>query len=234
MQLFYLPQLPESGDLDPEESGHAVRVLRKRVGDEILATNGRGTRFRTQLVEASPKRCRVEVMEAIPAQKPQPWLHLVVAPTKNLDRTEWWVEKAVEIGVRSIAFITTEHSERKVLKLDRLERKVVSAMKQSLKDWLPAMQPLLSWKEWLADFDKNHPSYIAHLAGPETPHLFQTCQPHTETTVLIGPEGGFSDEEVAQAQDQGIAPVLLGSERLRTETAAVVAATTMALKNDLG
>ncbi|HAA13197.1 MAG TPA: 16S rRNA (uracil(1498)-N(3))-methyltransferase [Cytophagales bacterium] len=232
MQLFYLPQLPESGVLDAEEANHATKVLRKRVGDELWATDGRGTRYRTRLVEAQAKRAEVEIVEKMPSTKSRPWLHLVIAPTKNLDRMEWMVEKAVELGVAEIHFILTEHSERKVLKLERLQRKAISAMKQSLKDWAPTLFPLTPWTDWL-DTHQETGGFIAHLEGDNTPHLFNALTANLSSWVLIGPEGGFSDGEIAAALSKDMKPVSLGSERLRTETAGLAAAQLVALKNEL-
>ncbi|MEL6535663.1 MAG: RsmE family RNA methyltransferase [Bacteroidota bacterium] len=233
MQLFYIPQLPESGVLEAEEANHAIRVLRKRVGDELWATDGKGNRYRTRLIELKPKHAEIEVLETRVSSKSRPWLHLVISPTKNLDRMEWMVEKAVEIGVAEIHFILTEHSERKVLKMERLERKAISAMKQSLKDWAPTLFPLTPWSAWLENQAEQDNQFIAHLEGDNTPHLFQSTKPNTPAWVLIGPEGGFSEEEIQQALAAGIQPASLGSERLRTETAGLAAAQVIALQNDL-
>ena len=233
MQLFYAPDLPNQTALPTDEAHHAVRVLRMRVGDELWATDGKGNRYRTQVAEASAKQCTVTVLETIPSTKTPPRLHLAIAPTKNLDRMEWMIEKAVEIGITEIHFLLTEHSERKVLKMDRLERKALSAMKQSLKDFYPTLQPLVAYHEWLEAFPTGQSAFIAHLAGPETPHLFTEITAGHPTWVLVGPEGGFSEAEVEQAQAKGIRPVLLGAERLRTETAGLAASQMVALKNEL-
>lgn len=233
MQLFYLPNIDQVNVFDAEESGHIAKVLRKKVGDQLCVTNGKGHRYLVQLTHVSPKKCAFEIIEKSPSKKLNPLIHLVIAPTKNLDRIEWLIEKAVEVGLRSVTFLHAGHSERKVLKVERIERKAISALKQSLKDWLPAIHPLTSWNVWLRDIRDTENTYIAHLAGEGTPHLYSCLLPGHEITVVIGPEGGFTPTEIAEATAKGITPVLLGNERLRTETAGMAAVQMVALINDL-
>ena len=235
MQLFYSKDISSSGfcTLDAEESRHAVRVLRMREGDAIHVTDGCGNLYRCRIVQADDHSCVVEVAEqefSIPNS--QSSIHLAVAPTKNPARMEWLVEKAVEIGVGEITLLLCDHSERTFLKTERLEKLAVSAMKQSLHLTLPHINPAVSLREWVGA-QANGQKFIAHCEAdrPRMP-LAAALQPGMDAVVLIGPEGDFSEEEIALALDAGFTPVSLGPSRLRTETAALYAVVAFNLIND--
>ena len=245
MQLFYCKEIAGTGyaTLDAEESRHAVRVMRLREGDEINVTDGKGNLYRCHIVQAQSDECVVMSDECIPDSSfitHRSSLHLAVAPTKNPSRMEWLVEKAVEIGIYEITLLNCDHSERSFLKTDRLEKLAISAMKQSLHTILPKINPPVNLSEWL--HSPLPPSrgdeggclkFIAHCEAdkPRTP-LATALQPDKDAVVLIGPEGDFSEEEIALALECGFQPVSLGPSRLRTETAALYAVTAFNLIND--
>ncbi len=210
-------QLPE------EEAGHCIRVLRMKEGDSIRLTDGKGCFYDAVISAVSGKRCMVHIERK--EQQEQLWngyLHIAVAPTKLMDRNEWFVEKAVEIGVDEITFLKTDHSERDVIKMERIEKIAVSAMKQSQKATLPVlngMTPLRSFIEQGFDGDK----YIAHCEPGSKVLLQDALTPGHNSLVLIGPEGDFSPAEIEMALKAGFKPISLGPSRLRTETAALVA-----------
>ena len=237
MQLFYSPDITPSAlcTLDPEESRHAVRVLRMRQGDPIDVTDGRGALHHCTILEASEKGCVVQPLTS-DLRPPTSDLHLAVAPTKNPSRMEWLVEKAVEMGVGDITLLRCDRSERSFLKTDRLQKLAVSAMKQSLRTLLPAIGEAVVLRDWLHSEFKIQNSelkLIAHCeAGqPRTP-LADLLEPGRPATILIGPEGDFSAEEIALALELGFRPVSLGPSRLRTETAALYAVAAFNLIND--
>ena len=239
MQLFYSPDITPGSlcTLDPEESRHAVRVLRLRQGDPIAVTDGRGTLYHCTILEASDKACMVESLRqesSIPSSLFS--IHLAVAPTKNPSRMEWLVEKAVEMGVGEITLLQCDHSERTFLKTERLHKIALSAMKQSLHLTLPRINPAVDLKEWLnSSLPTPHPSIklIAHCEAdqPRTP-LGEALKPGQAATMLIGPEGDFSPEEIALALQCGFQPVSLGPSRLRTETAALYTVAAFNFIND--
>lgn len=238
MQLFYCRDITSTGfcTLDAEESRHAVRVLRLREGDELNVTDGRGNLYTCRIVTSDDRACVVECVSNSNNQTiKQSNIHLAVAPTKNPSRMEWLVEKAVEIGVGEITLLNCDHSERSFLKTDRLEKLAVSAMKQSLHTVLPEIHPAVSLRNLLSTFhfSLSTQKFIAHCEAdkPRTP-LATALQPGKDAVVLIGPEGDFSEEEIALALECGFQPVSLGSSRLRTETAALYAVTAFNLIND--
>lgn len=235
MQLFFTPDI-ESGfyTLSEEESHHCVKVMRLAVGDQISATDGRGSLCRCSIVEAHPKRCLVQVDERIEDYGRHTFrLHVAVAPTKNSARMEWFVEKAVEMGIDEITPLLCDHSERCVLRHDRLQKIAVSAMKQSLKTFLPHINPLTSLSSLLASLSSqkqdDNPSasdtqlFIAYCDGDHRTPLHDIYRPGQNALILIGPEGDFSHQEIAHALNAGFLPVTLGQYRLRTETAALAA-----------
>ncbi len=236
MQLFFNPNISESSKdivFDKEESKHISKVLRKQEGDLLTLTNGKGLFFEVELTFTSPKHCLATVIKTN-EQSPLPYhLHLVVAPTKLNDRYEWFLEKATEIGVSEITPIICEHSERKVIKLERFEKKILSAMKQSLKAYLPILNPAITIKEFLKHQDSNtNQKLIAHCEDTHKQSLKSVLTPKQSVTLLIGPEGDFSPNEIALAQEIGFNPVSLGESRLRTETAAIVACHSVAFVNE--
>lgn len=233
MIIFYAPDIMTCPELPEEESGHAVRVLRHTVGDEIEVVDGAGTWYHCRISAAHPKHCSVEVMSTHPDVHWEYGVELAVAPTKNLDRMEWWLEKATEMGLDRFIPLKCRFSERKELKVDRMRKIAISAMKQSLKATLPAIEEMTDIKHFLQEpFDGQ--KFIAHCME-DSPrqllsHLIKKGQ---KVRVLIGPEGDFSPEEVKLAFDNGYLPVSLGDQRLRTETAALASVHTIHLINEL-
>jgi len=235
MQLFYHPGLKaNSGEIvfDKDESRHIQKVLRKQTGDHLQITNGKGLMAEVRLIEVAPKRCGAVVSRS-EEQPPLPYrLHLAVAPTKSNDRYEWFVEKAVEIGISEITPVICAHSERKIIKLDRMERVAIAAMKQSLKSWLPKINQALPLAAFLENEMQSGLKAIAHCAEGPKERLAKLLVPRKDYTILIGPEGDFSSEEVKEAIAAGYQAVNLGQQRLRTETAALVACHSAAFINN--
>lgn len=233
MQLFYAPHIqPENSafHFDKDESRHISKVLRKKEGDAILITDGRGNLFHGTLTLSSPKSCQVHIDRIEEKSSRRYALHMAVAPTKSNDRFEWFLEKATEIGVDEITPLICDHSERKVLKTDRMEKILQSAMKQSLNCFLPRLNAPVDFREFM---EMEHPGqrFIAHCYEEDRFELKRRVQPDCPILILIGPEGDFSEEEVDLAIAKGFLPVILNDNRLRTETAAIIACHTVALIN---
>ncbi|WP_192820783.1 16S rRNA (uracil(1498)-N(3))-methyltransferase [Rufibacter sp. LB8] len=231
MHLFYTPDLsPDAADytLSEEESKHCSRVLRLGVGDKVTLIDGWGGLFSSEITEATGKKTKLRILEKqIEFGKRSYRIHIAVAPTKNMDRIEWLVEKAVEMGIDEITFLQCARSERKALNLDRIEKIAVSAMKQSLKAYMPKLNELTRYTDFLKS-TKAENKFIAHLVeGQERHSLAKSISGEAEYLILIGPEGDFSPEEVDQALKAGFKAVTLGSSRLRTETAALAACHTI-------
>lgn len=237
MHLFYTPTIePHYKEfiLSEEESKHAVRVLRLAVGDQVQLIDGVGGWYTAEILDAHPKRTTLSVTHVVcNFEKPQYDLHIAVAPTKNIDRLEWFLEKATEIGIQEITPIIAARSERKNVKLDRLNRVVVSAMKQSLKAYLPKINPPISLSKFFeqAQSAVYTVKTIAHCADGEKQYLQDVCTAGGRYLILIGPEGDFSEAEIQQALSLGYKPVSLGNSRLRTETAALASCVEIALLN---
>ncbi len=235
MQLFYHPNVVEEDQqivFPRDESKHIVKVLRKKEGDILHVTNGNGYLFISELNLITPQQCIAKVIEVKKEETPKYYLHMAVAPTKMNDRYEWFLEKATEIGVMEITPIICDHSERKVVKLDRFERVLQSAMKQSLHFTLPKINQPVRFSEFVTDTPEGT-KYIAHCEDElEKRSLKNSLNLGEKSIVLIGPEGDFSSEEIALAKQNSWKPVSLGSTRLRTETAAIVACHTVALHNE--
>ncbi len=235
MQLFYHPEVTE-GDREvvfpKEESRHIIKVLRKKEGDELHLTNGKGWMFTTKLIAASPHKCTARILSS-EKEPPAPYhLHMAVAPTKMNDRYEWFLEKATEIGVHEITPIICDHSERKVVKLNRFERVLQSALKQSLHTRFPILNEPVPFSIFLQQPHEGQ-RFIAHCENAEDKNLLsKRITKKSKAVVLIGPEGDFSSEEIKLALAKGWEAVSLGSSRLRTETAAIVACHTAALINE--
>ena len=237
MQLFYNPNISENESqftFDKTESRHIVKVLRKKEGDLLYITNGKHFLFTVKIIIPNDKRCLVELIKTEEKQKPwNYYLHVAIAPTKNNDRLEWFLEKATEIGVDEITPIICANSERTVLKMERLEKIVQSAMKQSLKFVLPKLNEPIPFSNFISqDFDGN--IFIAHCEEQEKRSFAKTIKPNQKVTILIGPEGDFNPTEIKKALANKFTPVTLGESRLRTETAGIVATQTIALVNELG
>lgn len=231
MQIFYTPDIIEKKELPEEEAGHAIRVLRLSEGAPVLLTDGKGFFYQATIARAHAKHCEVAIQESV-RQAPLWSTHLqvAVAPTKNMDRMEWFVEKATEIGIDAITCLHCRYSERKEIKTARLEKIMVSAMKQSQKAYLPLLEGMTAFREFITQpYDGR--KFIAHCGDGERVLLKETYVPGENARIVIGPEGDFSAEEVALAIANGYEPVSLGESRLRTETAALVACHTIRLLN---
>lgn len=234
MQLFYNPNI-QTGDnsfaFDKEESKHIVKVLRKKEGDKIQITNGNGYLFTSEILFASEKKCEVKITKEKFFEPSGYYLHVAVAPTKMNDRYEWFLEKATEIGIHEITPIICDHSERTVFKADRFEKILQSAMKQSLQYYMPKLNEPVQYKAFV-DAPREGQLFIAHCEETDKKLLKTEIKPKEHLTILIGPEGDFSIEEIQFALKKNYVPVSLGNTRLRTETAAVVAAHSVAFVNE--
>ncbi len=233
MYLFYTPDIATCQTLNEEESGHCVRVLRNTVGDLILLTDGRGTTYTARITEAHPKHCAFEIVSSEKQQKNHPFhLHLAVAPTKNSERIEWMVEKCTEIGMDSLTLLCCRYSERKQMRMDRLEKIVLSAAKQSLTPYLPVLNDMTDFARFVTRPNPNGVQrFIAHCYEQDKRLLKDCIEQGRDVEVLIGPEGDFSEQEISLALQNGYQPVSLGNSRLRTETAGLVACHTAVLVN---
>lgn len=235
MQLFYNSEITDSTAqvvFTKDESRHIVKVLRKANGDSLEITNGKGGLFIAEITDANLKKCVATVRSKTlqPATRAYR-IHLAVAPTKMNERYEWFLEKATEIGVDCITPIICDHSERKIIKTDRFEKIIQSAMKQSLHYYLPELQEPASFKNFISS-PFNGQKFIAHCETSERLSLKHALQPNRDVLILIGPEGDFSTAEINLALNSGFKPVTLGSTRLRTETAAVVACHSIVFSNE--
>lgn len=226
-RYFYVPDAAHLQELPSDEASHAVRVLRLGTGDELMLMDGQGCFYRAEVTVASNHHCMYAIQETMPQERPwQGHIHLAIAPTKLIDRMEWMIEKAVEIGIDEITFLDCKFSERKVVKTERLDKIAVSAMKQSRKAWKPVLHEMTSFKDFITA-DRGGDKYIAHCYEEvERTFLFDELKALAATedvTILIGPEGDFSMDEVKEALAQGYHSVHLGTSRLRTETAGLAA-----------
>lgn len=233
MQLFYQPGIPEGVDhLEREESRHCVKVLRKHQYETIDLVDGQGWFYKAQLLNTDPQKTRFEILSKHQEEPLNFEINLAVAPTKRMERMEWLVEKATEIGVNRITFLHCDNSERKDIRLDRLQRKAISAMKQSLKSRLPHIEGMTNFKTFINAEDQGACKYVAHLTD-EADHLGKVAPAASSYLVLIGPEGDFSDNELALAKNNHFTEIHLGPARLRTETAALAALISLHIKQDL-
>lgn len=233
MIIFYAPDILTCPELPEEESGHAVRVLRHVDGDEIEVVDGAGTWYHCRIVSAHPKHCGIEILSTRPDMHWPYQVELAIAPTKNLDRMEWWLEKATEMGLDAFIPLRCRFSERKELKTERMRKIAVSAMKQSLKATLPAIYEMCDIKTFLQEPFEGQ-KFIAHCMENQPRQLLSSLiQKGQNIRVLIGPEGDFSPEEVSLALSCGYTPVSLGDQRLRTETAALSSVCTIHVINQL-
>lgn len=231
MYLFYTPDIQTLHVLSEEESQHCVRVLRYTRGDEILLTDGKGNTYTARITNPHPKHCEFEVLTQEKQQKAHDfYLHIAIAPTKNIERMEWMVEKCTEIGVDEITPLLCRFSERKQIRTDRLEKIVLSAAKQSLTPYLPKLNELTDYDTFVRQATEET-KFIAHCYKEEKRDLKDEIKRGKSVLVLIGPEGDFSEQEVEEALALGFVPVSLGNSRLRTETAGVVACHTAVLMN---
>lgn len=236
MQLFYNPEISEKDTqiiFPRDESKHIVKVLRKQEGDILNITNGNGFLFEAEIIKADLRQCLAKVITVEKQPAPPFYVHMVVAPTKMNDRYEWFLEKAMEIGVHEITPIICEHSERKVVKINRFERVLQSAMKQSLHYRMPKLNEPINFSEFMTE-EISGAKFIAHCEEEtEKAYLQNKIKPKEKVNILIGPEGDFSIGEIEEALRNGWEAVSLGDSRLRTETAAIVACHSVALVNQL-
>ena len=233
MHIFYTPEISGNNyTLDETESKHCVRVLRLEKGDQITLVDGRGGFYTAEITYPNPKRCMVDVIKSeLNFGFRNYQVHIAIAPTKSIERIEWFLEKATEIGISRVIPLLCRYSERKEIKADRLEKVMVSAMKQSLKAYLPQLDPLTKFSDFISQpFDGQ--KFIAHCDEQHRDLLKKMVVPKQNYLILIGPEGDFSSEEIELAIKAGFHPVSLGDSRLRTETAGVVACHTFNLLND--
>ena len=232
-RYFYVPDAAQQTELPPDECAHAVRVLRLTTGDELFLMDGVGNYYRAQVTSASSHRCSYEILETLPQEHQwQGNVHLAIAPTKMMDRMEWMTEKITEIGIDELTFLDCQFSERRIVKLPRVEKIVVSAVKQSHKAWMPGLREMMPFKSFISE-SRSGRKYIAHCYEeiPRT-YLFDELRKPSDSedaTVLVGPEGDFSIDEVRQAVAAGYTSVHLGQSRLRTETAGLSAVMMMQL-----
>ena len=234
MQLFYNPAINETQTsfvFDKEESKHIIKVLRKKESDILHVTNGLGFLFTTEITIASDNKCTVKIVSFEKQEAPKFHLHLAVAPTKMNERYEWFLEKATEIGIQEITPIICEHSERKVIKIDRFQKILESAMKQSLHYYLPKLKEPINFKDFIKT-QKSGQFFIAHCEETAKKSLKNELKHNQDVTILIGPEGDFSVKEIQLAIENNFIPVSLGATRLRTETAAIVACHSAVFKNE--
>ena len=234
MQLFYNPNINETTEnfsFDKEESKHIIKVLRKKDTDILHVTNGLGFLFKTEITLASDSKCTVKIISFEKAAPSKSRLHLAVAPTKMNDRYEWFLEKATEIGIQEITPIICDHSERKVINNERFDKILLAAMKQSNELYLPKLNPALSFKEFVA-LKNDDLKLIAHCEETDKKTLKSVLKPNQNLTMLIGPEGDFSDKEITLAISNDYIPVSLGNTRLRTESAAIVACHSLVFINE--
>ena len=235
MQLFYNSKLSQDNNqiqFSKEESKHIVRVLRKSVGDTLYITNGKGILFTSEISSADQKNCVATIISFETKPQKSYHLHVAVAPTKMNDRYEWFLEKATEIGIDSITPIFCDNSERRVIKAERYEKILLSAMKQSLNCYLPQLNEAITFKDFISQKHDGR-LFIAHCEETDKKSLKHEINTHENITILIGPEGDFSTNEIALAVQSGFTPVTLGTTRLRTETAAIVACHSVAFVNEL-
>ncbi|MEG1553542.1 MAG: 16S rRNA (uracil(1498)-N(3))-methyltransferase [Rikenellaceae bacterium] len=224
MQLFYCKDIcGKIYTLPKEESAHCIRVLRKTVGEKIDIIDGKGGLFEAVIIDDNSSKCVVEVVSQKSGVEALPYeLHIAIAPTKNIDRLEWFLEKSTEIGIFEISLLLCDHSERKMVKQDRAEKVVVSAVKQSLKTYVPQLNEMVSFSDFMKRDFGDMPRFIAHCDNAfERTHLKKVVG--DRALVLIGPEGDFSPREIETALEKGFVSISLGDSRLRTETAALYA-----------
>jgi len=230
MQLFFTENTENEFTLPSEESKHITKVLRKKEGDKINFTDGKGNLIITEITTSDIRKTRVRVVEKISKEKQHNYyLHIAIAPTKNMDRFEWFLEKATEIGIDEITPIICDRSERKIVKKERCNRILLSAIKQSLKYHYPKLNKAISFKDFVKlNFEGG--KYIAHCEEGEKTELRKEKK-DKRTLILIGPEGDFSPKEIEKSTQHNFNPISLGNSRLRTETAAIIAVHTISIKS---
>lgn len=234
MQLFYntnINETTENFSFDKEESKHIIKVLRKKDSDILYVTNGLGYLFKTEITLASDNKCTVKIISFEKSAPSKFHLHLAVAPTKMNDRFEWFLEKATEIGIHEITPIICDRSERKVINNERFDKIILTALKQSNELFLPKLNEAMSFKEFIKQKQEGL-NFIAHCEETDKKTLKSVLEPNKNITLLIGPEGDFTEKEIELALNANYIPVSLGNTRLRTETAAIVACHSVVFVNE--
>lgn len=234
MLLFFKENISPKGInyLDEDESKHCIKVLRLVKGDFLYLTNGKGALAKAQISQPNPKKCEIEIVDYQFTQNNKSfYTHLATAPTKNAERIEWLVEKCVEMGIDEISFVMTKHTERSHFNTERIEKKAITALKQSLQTWLPKINPPMDFTKFIEQRTESQ-RFIAYVDSENTQTLFKTAKANQHYCILIGPEGDFSQEELRTALENGFQKVSLGQNRLRTETAGLVACCTLNLLNE--
>lgn len=233
MALFYAPDIEQNPILPEEDSQHAIKVLRMAEGDQLEVIDGKGNYYLAEITIANHKKCGVKILKKQSNYHKRSFhLHIAIAPTKNIERIEWFAEKATEIGIDEITPVICRFSERKIIKHDRMEKILISAMKQSKKAYLPLLNEQCTFEEFIKRTFSGD-LYIGHCYEKDKKKLCTTYSPGNDATILIGPEGDFSEEEVQFAINAGFIPVSLGCSRLRTETAGLVACHTIDILNEM-
>ena len=232
-QFFYSTQIYDDFIILPEdESLHVLTVVRKNIGDKLLVVDGKGGLYETCIESDNIQSCRLNIVSVDKEFGHRNYyIHIAIAPTKSHDKVEWFVEKAVEIGVQEISFILTDHSERKNIKLNRINKRAISAMKQSLKAFIPKINDIVPLRDFMTKCN-NDEKYIGYLNKGKNNHLMQSATAKSDYCMLIGPEGDFSSSEINESQKFGFKPVSLGNNRLRTETAGLAACHILNLVNE--
>jgi len=233
MQLFYQPKIMSGSKfLTEEESKHCIKVLRHTVGDTLEVVDGLGAKFVVRITDANAKNTKFEIISHERKPELPYYIHIAIAPTKQIERTEFFLEKAIEIGVDEISFFFGRHSERKNINMERMHKKVIAAMKQSLKYQLPKIELYQDLKSLISYIKPEQSRYIAYVDFNNPLHLKNAASANENSVILIGPEGDFNEEELAMALKNNFKKVSLGSSRLRTETAGIVACHTINLINN--
>ncbi len=236
MQLFFSKNIKNGiAQLDEVEARHAVQVLRRKVGDAMQLTDGEGNLYEGRIVEIGKKNCLIGINSTIEAYNERPFkLHIAIAPTKNIDRFEWFLEKATEIGIDEITPLICKRSEREVIKWERLNGVLLSAMKQSLKAYLPKLNEAIGFQQFMKNDFLESQNFMGHcMENEEKQLLSKMYKKGRNSVILIGPEGDFTEGEVATALAKNFQAVSLGDSRLRTETAGIVACHTVNLINEI-
>ena len=231
MHLFYVPELTpttKSIHLSEDESKHACRVLRLKMNDEVSLLDGVGGMYHARIEEDNPKKCLLQIITVTHDTKPTHEVHIAIAPTKNMDRIEWFVEKATEIGMTELTLLICDHSERKIVKTERLEKILISAMKQSKRTFIPKLNAVVTFSEFMKQHTQGA---LAHCEEGEKKSLQTVCKV-SNYPILIGPEGDFSPKEIVAAKSKGFDFVTLGNTRLRTETAGLYACVQVKMLGD--
>ena len=231
-QYFYSTQIYDKFLILPEdEAHHALKVLRKKRGDKIIVVDGNGGLYEALFENENIQNCNLKIINNQEGGRPTHNIHIGISPPKSHDRLEWFIEKSVEIGIQEISFILTENSERKNIKMNRILKRAISSMKQSLKTYLPIINDMVSAIDFIVNCSNNE-KFIAYLSKDENHHLLKSASIQNDYCIIIGPEGDFSASEIKKSEKYAFLPVSLGENRLRTETAGVAACHILNLVNE--